>query len=101
MQNARIVFIIGSLIVVTIFFARCLDNTSQKTKDPRGEQYAGAATCMNCHKNMAASFPHTNHYKTSAAVNSSMLEKIADTSKKYFYYTDSSYVRFEEDKNGF
>lgn len=88
------------LTIMAVCFTECLGDHS-KSNDPRGTQYAGQAACMNCHKDIAGSAVHTNHYKTSSAVNSGLLKKIADTSKKYFYYSDSGYIRLEEKEGNF
>lgn len=101
MQYPKTAFVLSTVILVIILFSKCLEDNSKKNHDPRGEQYAGAATCMGCHQKITASFPHTGHYKTSSPVNSNMLKKIADTSKSYFYYMDSGYIRLEEKNNGF
>ncbi len=100
MRYMKASFVMSVVILVVILFSQCFEDNSQKTNDPRGEQYAGMPACIGCHKEIAASFPHTNHYKTSSAANGNMLKKITDTSKKYFYY-DSSHIRFEETNNGF
>src|SRR5258708_2814816 len=101
MQHPKTILVLNMVILVIVFFSKCLEDNSKKIHDQRGDQYAGAATCIGCHQKITASFPHTGHFKTSSAVNSSMLKKIIDTSKNYFYYMDSGYIRLEEKNNEF
>jgi hypothetical protein len=101
MQHTKTVFVMAALVMISIFFVKCFDNNSSSNNDPRGNQYAGTASCVGCHAKIAESYLHTNHYKTSSVVSSSLLKKIADTSKKYFYYRDSSHIRLEQKGDDF
>jgi hypothetical protein len=100
MQHAKTISVIGTLMLVIVFFSKCFNDKSAGN-DPRGELYAGAANCTGCHKEITASAAHTGHFKTSAPVNHGILKKIADTAKKYFYYLDSSHVRLQENNGEF
>ena len=91
--------VMGLLMALTIFFSRCL--STQSTGDPRGDQYAGSATCTRCHQDLSDSYAHSNHYKTSSAIDKENLKKLITLSgeKDRFYFTDSSYIRIEEKDN--
>jgi hypothetical protein len=84
-------------MALTIFFSRCLHGNSLNN-DPRGEQYAGAGTCVSCHQHVSNSYAHSNHYKTSSAIDNSCLKKLIASSKDCFYFADSSYIRIEENE---
>lgn len=97
MRNLRIIFVISMLMALTVFFSRCFNGNSLLSTDPRGDQYAGANACMSCHQSECSSYTHSNHYRTSSSVNVGRLkELIASSNKEPFYFSDSSYVRVEE-----
>jgi hypothetical protein len=100
MQFSKIIFVIGILTSLAIFFVQCVSGNSSGN-DPRGAVYAGSKVCANCHKDIAASYEHTNHYKTSGEVNNDSLAKWAVASSKAIYYGDSSFVKVEEEHSSF
>ncbi|MEO8405462.1 MAG: multiheme c-type cytochrome [Chitinophagaceae bacterium] len=98
MRQPKTILVTCLLVVLIVFFSRCFQqNTSGN--DPRGRQYAGTQVCMSCHKDVFTSYTHSNHYKTSSAINNDSLRKIIATAADHFYFTDSSYIHMEE-KNG-
>ncbi|WP_428330630.1 cytochrome c3 family protein [Mucilaginibacter sp.] len=52
------------LIPLFFIFSQCF--TSKKKEDPRGDAYAGSATCISCHKDVSNSYLHTAHFMASA-----------------------------------
>jgi len=88
---------IGSLLAAVIFFSRCMHGQNRGTTDPRGDEYASAATCAGCHSSIANSYAHNVHYRTSARVDSSITKQLVAGSRGQFYFLDSSYIRIEED----
>lgn len=92
MPYRKIITIISIISAMIIFFCRCFQPDSNTGKDPRGPQFAGAQTCINCHKDIYTSYVHSNHYKTSAAANNDSLQKLVAYGKDKFYFNDSSYV---------
>jgi len=101
MRHSRIIFVISLLVSLIIFFTRCVQDHSPEGKDPRGNQYAGSKTCVTCHQNIFNSYTHSNHYRTSSEVDSGDLKKLIGASRDYFYFTDSSHIRIEEEGGSF
>lgn len=56
-------FIFSSLM--TIIFISCA-NEDEQYFDPRGSDYAGAATCVQCHQSISNHATETAHYKATA-----------------------------------
>lgn len=51
--------------MLILFFAKCADDKAG-TNDPRGSLYAGTAACVSCHKGIADSYIHNQHFNASA-----------------------------------
>jgi hypothetical protein len=96
MQQSRIIIVTGLLAALVFSFSRCFHDNSSAANDPRGEQYAGAEACTGCHRNIAGSYAHSNHYKTSSGINSDSLKKLIAPSADRFYFTDTGYIGIEE-----
>lgn len=47
-------------VPLTLIFSQCFQ--FKKDADPRGIAYAGAATCVSCHKDIYSSYLHTAHF---------------------------------------
>ncbi|MFD0792971.1 multiheme c-type cytochrome [Mucilaginibacter litoreus] len=70
--------------------SQCL--STSKANDPRGENYAGAKTCVNCHSDINNSYIHTAHYlASSAATDKTVHGSFLDGANKV-YYNDHSDV---------
>lgn len=98
MKYLKIILVIGLLAVITVFFSQCLQN--KVSGDPRGDQYAGSKVCAGCHGNISDTYVHSNHFRTSSEVSGEDPGKLMPSSNKPFYFTDSSYIRLEQTKNG-
>jgi hypothetical protein len=59
----KIAFI--SIILVALFVIIYFAFNSSKSADPRGDAYAGSATCIKCHGDLYKSYLHTAHYMAS------------------------------------
>ncbi len=59
----KIVFI--SIILISLFVIIYLAFKGSKPTDPRGDAYAGSATCMKCHGDIYKSYLHTAHHMAS------------------------------------
>lgn len=57
-KKINIVAAIGA-IMFSVVYLQCKNS---KPADPRGELYAGAATCAKCHSNIYNTYLHTAHY---------------------------------------
>lgn len=66
MLHYKKTIIVSCLATIVLFFITCSNDTTARDGDPRGSLYAGAATCMQCHKGVADSYAHSHHFNTSA-----------------------------------
>ncbi|MDN3584539.1 cytochrome c3 family protein [Mucilaginibacter flavus] len=68
MLKKRLLFLVVlALIPLTFTLTQCFNGTPP---DPRGEVYAGSASCIKCHSNEYNSYVHTAHFKTSRLASS-------------------------------
>lgn len=89
------------LVVLTVFFSQCFLRSSSARSDPRGDAYAGAASCEGCHKDIVHSYVHNNHFSTSSVADAVQLKRMADSSPGLLYFGDSSCVRLEGNEKAF
>lgn len=98
MRHSKIIVVIAVLTSLAVFFVRCVSGNA--AADPRGDAYAGSAKCASCHKDIAGSYAHSNHYKTSARANTDSLAGWV-ASNNVVYYGDSSLVKAEGGPSSF
>jgi len=60
MRKINIVLAICA-VMLCVVYQQCKTNKTA-TNDPRGDDYAGSATCIKCHSNIYKSYLHTAHY---------------------------------------
>jgi hypothetical protein len=100
MQYRKFIIVIGLLGLLQIFFVQCVQRNPKPT-DPRGNEYAGSASCVRCHKDLADYFAHNNHFKTSSPVNRDSLSRWIKGNDDPFFYEDSSFVVVGENERAF
>jgi hypothetical protein len=98
MAKRYLVFLLLSLLPLSAILTQCLNPTEKK--DPRGEAYAGAATCVSCHKNINNNYLHTAHFEASIPVNESNI-KGPFTAGNTFVYNDHTKVVMTKTDSGF
>ena len=65
MKNKRILLLtLIFAIPLVVIFSQCLTSKSDKP-DPRGDTFAGSATCIKCHKDVYNNYVHTAHFTSS------------------------------------
>jgi Cytochrome c554 and c-prime len=63
MENKRAVICIVTIIASVMFLSKCSDKV-EKRNDPRGNIYAGSASCRKCHQSIYDAYMSTAHYNT-------------------------------------
>ena len=63
-NHKKILLVLAVLAAATVLFSKCVQPT--QATDPRGKAYAGAATCVQCHKSVYDSFLGTAHFKATS-----------------------------------
>jgi hypothetical protein len=61
LKKRTLLFVLISLIPLTFILTQCFSGPT----DPRGEVYAGSASCVKCHSKEYDSYIHTAHFTTS------------------------------------
>ncbi|GAB3013130.1 hypothetical protein GCM10027051_15510 [Niabella terrae] len=72
MRIRKKTLIIFTLSLVVLIYTQCIYR-DRPEPDPRGELYAGAAACRDCHSSIVASYMQTAHYHSSAVADPARL----------------------------
>jgi len=107
----------NTLIKLSIFglplifiFSQCLNFKGKE--NPRGENYAGSAACISCHKEVYQSYLHTAHYMASQPANGNDIQGSFTKGSDEFVFnphlkvvmtkTDSGFYQtsYEDEKKG-
>ena len=91
MFRLKKIWILCFLMIALSCFIRCINNETA-VKDPRGDQYAGAASCMSCHKNIMNTYIHNNHFKTSSKNTYHELKGLIDSSNNTVAFINNQKV---------
>lgn len=94
MQREKILLVIVLLLSVALCFVKCMDQPS--FNDARGNLYAGAATCVTCHKNIAESYVHNSHYKTSSIPSTDSIKKWLAVSNRAVDFPNGESIQLTE-----
>ena len=98
----RLLAILTGIILLISFFSKCIDKDGQGAADPRGEAYAGSATCLKCHRNLSDSFWHTAHALTSRPANShSVMGSFLPPDNEFTYHNGRKVVMRQRDSSLF
>ncbi|MDB5110371.1 MAG: hypothetical protein JWR67_1485 [Mucilaginibacter sp.] len=99
MKNKRKLFLtLVFAIPLVIIFSQCLTNNEEKA-DPRGELYAGSASCIKCHKNVYDSYVHTAHFTTTRPADiHSINGNFNNNSNSYYFNKDLKVVMEKRNK---
>jgi nitrate/TMAO reductase-like tetraheme cytochrome c subunit len=65
------------------------------------KKFAGAATCITCHKNIYESFIHTSHFLTSQPASEKYIKGSFEKGKNIFPFNDHLFVSMEKRDSGF
>jgi hypothetical protein len=90
------------LVPLSFIISQCIHETKPAVifNDPRGNAYAGSATCITCHKKVSEDYIHTAHFQTSRlATQASVLGSFAPGSN-VVKYNDSISVIMEKHNDG-
>jgi hypothetical protein len=95
MRYKKIVVVVFLFAAIIGCFVKCVRQTSGG--DPRGPLYAGANACLQCHKNIADSYKHADHFKTSAPVFFDSIKNTLINTKTTVDFPNGHIVKVEED----
>lgn len=87
------------LIPLSVILTECYNGESKKT-DPRGQVFAGSATCVNCHKDVYNSYIHTAHFETSRPASLKTIHGSFAKGRNVFSFGNGAMVEMQRRANG-
>lgn len=97
--------ITASVIFLSVFIiSQCINKDKDKTtiiKNDSGEQFAGSATCITCHKNIYDKHINTAHYLTSRPASEKYIKGSFEPGKNFYAYNNSVRIAMEKREDGF
>lgn len=94
-MNKRQLFVSFLIITCVIVLSRCIGKKPAGT-DQRGEQFAAAVTCKNCHKAVYESYLSTAHYHTSAPASPATVKGSFAPPHNVFHFANTTDVIMEQ-----
>lgn len=96
--NRRIFLLMLSLVSVVFFLCTCIRQDAKKRLQPGTsyEQYAGSATCKNCHQPIYEDHLQTFHHQTSASASSKNIKGSTLPGKNRFYFQPDLFIAVEK-----
>ena len=85
-------WLIGIFLIVVGAFSRCFNSAPH---DPRGDSYAGSASCLSCHRSIADSYAHTAHFHAAAIASRHTIKGSFSADSSTFTVNDSMKVVME------
>jgi len=98
MKNNKLLRFGIVIIPLALVFSQCFN--LKKKEDPRGKQYAGSATCVNCHKDIYSNYLHTAHFMASSPADSNSIQGSFTKSLNEFVFSPHTKVVMDKRKSG-
>ncbi len=87
------------LVSLVLIFSQCFNQDQQK--DPRGQVYAGSASCKKCHQDIYSSYLQTAHYQASGLASARNIHGSFAKNSNVFQFNNLLKVVMEKRKGGF
>ena len=91
---------IVAVICIMMFSVIYLQCTTSKPADPRGENYAGSATCVKCHANLYNSYLHTAHFVATVPANLKTVHGSFTKNANVFKFSPTQKIVMEHSDSG-
>jgi hypothetical protein len=98
-KNKHLRLAIVLLLPLLFVFSQCIQGHKQST-DARGAAYAGAATCVKCHKDVAQNYFHSAHFLTSRTAAPGTVSGSFNPDSNTVVFNDSVKVVMEKHADG-
>ncbi|TWW01900.1 hypothetical protein FEF09_04875 [Chitinophaga pinensis] len=100
-MNKRLFYVSFLIISCIIIFSQCVRKAPQTdSADIRGKQFAGAAACMSCHRQIYDAYMHTGHFNTSSPASTKTIKGSFGTGANGFLYSNGVRVIMERRDSG-
>jgi hypothetical protein len=94
----RLLLILG--IPVLAIFSQCSFFDVNNKPDPRGQLYAGSASCIKCHRQIYEDYLHTAHFMSTRHANENTVSGSLKNGANSFLFDKNSEVRIEKRDSG-
>jgi hypothetical protein len=98
-NNRKLLFILIFAIPLVAIFLQCRSLSSDKP-DPRGNMYAGSATCIKCHRDVYDNFLHTAHFSTTRLADIHSIGGSFKNGENVYYFNKDLKVVMEKRDSG-
>ncbi len=98
-MNKRLLYVFCFIVACIVFLSQCVSN-QQPAPDIRGNQFAGAASCANCHKNIYDDYITTAHFNTSHPATTQSVKGSFAAPGNVFTYSKDNRVVMENRADG-
>jgi len=95
-----ILLVLVFLVPLVIIFSQCY-NRNEQPEDPRGNLYAGSASCKKCHQDVYSSYLHTAHYQASGLASAHNIHGSFAKDSNVFQFSKLMKVVMEKRRDGF
>lgn len=85
------------ILIISVSYFQC---RTTKAEDPRGENYAGAATCVKCHSKIYNSYLHTAHFVAAIPADLKTVHGSFNKNNNTFYLSPTQNVVMEHRDSG-
>ncbi|SEM78284.1 Cytochrome c554 and c-prime [Chitinophaga rupis] len=99
-MNKRLLYVSCCIIACITILSQCINKAEKNEAAFRGPQYAGAAACAGCHKNIFDTYMGTAHYHTSMPANTSTVKGSFAAPDHTFTYDSATKVVMEARDSG-
>ncbi len=88
-----------AICLAVFLFSQCMDVSG--TGDPRGDAYAGSASCLKCHTNISDSYAHTAHFHSAGPAIENTIQGSFAQDSNVFVISSSAKVVMEKRNSRF
>jgi hypothetical protein len=99
MTQRKLLLLPVFLFPLIIILSQCL--STKEAQDPRGKAYAGAATCISCHKDINNSYLHTAHFMASLPASGNSIHGSFLPGQNSVIYNNHSQVSMTKADSGY
>ncbi len=99
MTNKKFILLPAFLFPLVVILSQCL--SGGKVKDPRGPEYAGAQTCVSCHKDISSTYLHTAHFAASLPATAQTIQGSVNPGENNLAYNDHSKLLMQKKDSGY
>ncbi len=94
-KHNHTLLVISAIVVIVFTLCKCIYK-NKTGDDVRGDEYAGSATCGNCHKGIHDSYFTAAHNKTSAPATKAVVAGSFEANKNTYFYRPKVKVVMEQ-----